>query len=82
MAEVKYIDCCILLIIMDKTLRLAKIKASAQLFRQNFPQIVGQRIKVVEVGPRDGLQNEKQIVPLQEKIKLINKLAKAGLSVV
>ncbi|KAJ1671838.1 hypothetical protein EV182_007417, partial [Spiromyces aspiralis] len=35
-------------------------------------------VKVVEVGPRDGLQNEKAIVPLETKVALINKLSKAG----
>lgn len=40
------------------------------------------RVKVVEVGPRDGLQNEQQIVPAAIKIELIERLADAGLSVI
>ena len=36
-------------------------------------------VKVVEVGPRDGLQNEANIVPLGIKLGLIEKLSKAGL---
>ncbi|XP_064002842.1 3-hydroxymethyl-3-methylglutaryl-CoA lyase, cytoplasmic isoform X3 [Pogoniulus pusillus] len=36
-------------------------------------------IKIVEVGPRDGLQNEKVIVPTDTKIELINRLSKTGL---
>ncbi|XP_076082346.1 hydroxymethylglutaryl-CoA lyase, mitochondrial-like [Mytilus galloprovincialis] len=43
-----------------------------------FPSFV----KIVEVGPRDGLQNEKAIVPVQTKIEFINKLSEAGLSVI
>jgi hydroxymethylglutaryl-CoA lyase len=39
-------------------------------------------VKVVEVGPRDGLQNEKNIVPTSVKIELIHKLVASGLSVV
>ncbi|XP_074320550.1 uncharacterized protein LOC141657276 isoform X2 [Silene latifolia] len=39
-------------------------------------------VKIVEVGPRDGLQNEKSIVPTDVKIKLIKMLASSGLSVV
>ena len=39
-------------------------------------------VKVVEVGPRDGLQNEKQLVPAATKIELIQRLADAGLPVV
>ena len=37
---------------------------------------------MVEVGPRDGLQNEAQLVPTATKIALIEQLADAGLSVV
>ncbi|XP_072134346.1 3-hydroxy-3-methylglutaryl-CoA lyase, cytoplasmic isoform X2 [Mobula birostris] len=39
-------------------------------------------VKIVEVGPRDGLQNEKVIVPTEVKIKLIDLLSETGLSVV
>uniref|UniRef100_UPI00358E0B39 3-hydroxymethyl-3-methylglutaryl-CoA lyase, cytoplasmic isoform X1 n=1 Tax=Myxine glutinosa TaxID=7769 RepID=UPI00358E0B39 len=40
------------------------------------------RVKLVEVGPRDGLQNEKVIVPTDVKVDLINRLADAGLPVI
>ena len=40
------------------------------------------KVKIVEVGPRDGLQNEKQAVPVEIKIELINRLAGAGVSVI
>lgn len=43
---------------------------------------IPRQVKIVEVGPRDGLQNEKQIVPTAIKIELINRLADAGLSVI
>lgn len=36
-------------------------------------------VSIVEVGPRDGLQNEPSIVSLADKIKLIENLADAGL---
>lgn len=39
-------------------------------------------MKVVEVGPRDGLQNEKTVVPASVKIRLIRKLVSSGLPVV
>lgn len=39
-------------------------------------------VRIVEVGPRDGLQNEKAIVPTSVKIEFINKLSKAGLKTV
>ena len=37
------------------------------------------RVKLVEVGPRDGLQNEKQAVPAAIKIELVQRLQEAGL---
>lgn len=40
------------------------------------------KVKIVEVGPRDGLQNEKQVVPTDIKVELIERLAAAGLPVI
>lgn len=37
-------------------------------------------VHIVEVGPRDGLQNEQQMVPAAVKIELINRLSETGLS--
>ncbi|XP_071951405.1 3-hydroxy-3-methylglutaryl-CoA lyase, cytoplasmic-like isoform X2 [Antedon mediterranea] len=39
-------------------------------------------VKIVEVGPRDGLQNEKEIVPTEVKVELINRLSETGLAVI
>ncbi|HAT43803.1 MAG TPA: hydroxymethylglutaryl-CoA lyase [Ktedonobacter sp.] len=39
-------------------------------------------VRIVEVGPRDGLQNEKVIIPTEQKIHFITMLAEAGLPVV
>ena len=39
-----------------------------------------QQVKVVEVGPRDGLQNEATPISADDKIKLIEKLATAGVT--
>ncbi|KAF5942638.1 hypothetical protein HYC85_020280 [Camellia sinensis] len=39
-------------------------------------------VKIVEVGPRDGLQNEKNVVPTSVKVELIRRLVSSGLSVV
>ncbi|KAI8366025.1 hydroxymethylglutaryl-CoA lyase-like protein [Radiomyces spectabilis] len=66
----------------------------ARIVRQTsaIPTLAGKRyystpiasnfVKIVEVGPRDGLQNEKQIIPSEVKIELIERLANAGLPVV
>jgi hydroxymethylglutaryl-CoA lyase len=40
------------------------------------------RVTVYEVGPRDGLQAEKTVVPLQVKLEFIDRLGKAGLAVI
>jgi hydroxymethylglutaryl-CoA lyase len=37
------------------------------------------RVKLVDVGPRDGLQNEKQMVPAAVKVELVHRLQDAGL---
>ena len=37
------------------------------------------KVKLVDVGPRDGLQNEKQPVPASIKIELVHRLQEAGL---
>ena len=39
---------------------------------------MGERVEIVEVGPRDGLQNEPRVIPAAEKIALIDALSAAG----
>lgn len=39
-------------------------------------------VRIVEVGPRDGLQNEKAVVSVETKIALINLLSEAGLKTI
>jgi hydroxymethylglutaryl-CoA lyase len=38
-----------------------------------------QSVRIREVGPRDGFQNEPEVIPTEEKIRLIGKLADTGL---
>ena len=42
----------------------------------NLPQ----HVRLVEVGPRDGLQNEKQPISVADKVRLVDDLTAAGLS--
>lgn len=49
------------------------LSTSAESSKNNFVQIV-------EVGPRDGLQNESSIITTEQKVELIHMLAKAGCS--
>jgi len=44
--------------------------------------VLPKKVKMVEVGPRDGLQNEAQAVPTAVKIELIDRLSDAGLPVI
>ncbi|WP_141777945.1 hydroxymethylglutaryl-CoA lyase [Phycicoccus sp. SLBN-51] len=41
-----------------------------------------QRVTIYEVGPRDGLQNEKTVVPAEVKAEFIRRLAGAGLETI
>ena len=43
---------------------------------------MSERVTVVEVGPRDGLQNEASAVPADAKVRFVEALAEAGLPVV
>ena len=47
-----------------------------------LPRSFPARVRIVEVGPRDGLQNEKGEVPTAVKLELIERLADAGISAV
>jgi len=41
-----------------------------------------QRVRIVEVGARDGLQNEKTILPAATKVELIDRLSDSGLDTI
>jgi hydroxymethylglutaryl-CoA lyase len=41
---------------------------------------VAERVRIVEVGPRDGLQNEAAVLPVETRIAFIEKLIAAGLT--
>lgn len=43
---------------------------------------VPNHVNIVEVGPRDGLQNEKGVIPPEVKVELINRLGRAGLKTI
>ncbi|MGN6729330.1 MAG: hydroxymethylglutaryl-CoA lyase [Rhodanobacteraceae bacterium] len=45
----------------------------------SVPSAIPNAVRMVEVGPRDGLQNEKAVVPTATKIELINRLSACGL---
>jgi len=44
--------------------------------------LAGQTVTIVEVGPRDGLQNEATLIATADKIEFVNRLSTAGLPVI
>ena len=58
---------------MSRASRFSKARSSSALSR---------KVRIVEVGPRDGLQNEPGEVPTAVKVELIERLADAGLAAV
>jgi hypothetical protein len=63
-------------------LRSARLAARHPCHRRTFAAAASSRadhVRIVEVGPRDGLQNEKQAIPVATKIELVDRLARTGL---
>ena len=52
-------------------------RRSARCF-STIPRQRAEEVRIVEVGPRDGLQNEKTPIPLKTKLELIQRLAQTG----
>jgi len=63
-------------------LRPALPASSLRYSSRLFSTAASDRVHVVEVGPRDGLQNEKNTIPIQTKIELVNRLAQTGLTII
>jgi hydroxymethylglutaryl-CoA lyase len=55
------------------------LNSVADLQQANYIKTADNRVRIVEVGPRDGLQNEKKSIPVDTKMELIRRLAKTGL---
>lgn len=55
--------------------------ASTRTFAHSSRALADQ-VRIVEVGPRDGLQNEKTSIPADTKIELVRRLAKSGLKII
>ncbi|KAJ5094636.1 hypothetical protein N7456_010497 [Penicillium angulare] len=45
-------------------------------------RLASDHVRIVEVGPRDGLQNEKKSIPKETKLELIQRLAKTGVTTI
>ncbi|KAG2687400.1 hypothetical protein I3760_09G049300 [Carya illinoinensis] len=61
---------------------MGHLQAGVGIISHLFLRSIPEYIKIVEVGPRDGLQNEKQIVPTSVKVELIKMLVSSGLPII
>jgi hydroxymethylglutaryl-CoA lyase len=66
-----------------RRLALVSLSARRSISRRSLATAVPTNyVNIVEVGPRDGLQNEKAVIPVDTKVELINRLGKAGLKMI
>jgi hydroxymethylglutaryl-CoA lyase len=61
---------------------LSELRQLVSRFSKNYATVAGNRVNIVEVGPRDGLQNEPGVIPLSVKIELLNRLGRSGLQTI
>ena len=45
-------------------------------------RLASDHVRIVEVGARDGLQNEKKSIPMETKLELIKRLAETGVTTI
>lgn len=62
------------------SLRLRSLRNQQRFF--STPRSTPDFVRVIEVGPRDGLQNEKKSIPVETKLELVRRLAAAGLQTI
>ncbi|CAK5115598.1 unnamed protein product [Meloidogyne enterolobii] len=62
--------------------KFLKFILSNSTFNRQISSFSSGPFRIVEVGPRDGLQNEKRMVLTSTKIELINRLVECGLKTV
>jgi hydroxymethylglutaryl-CoA lyase len=58
---------------------VGQYRTSLTPFRRTYATSPSDSVNIIEVGPRDGLQNEKTTIPLDTKLDLIHRLAGTGL---
>lgn len=71
-----------LIFAMNKLPRRFTLSARTSPFRSfsTSRQCLADHVRIVEVGPRDGLQNEKTSISLDTKLELIRRLAQTGVT--
>ncbi|KAH8705674.1 hydroxymethylglutaryl-CoA lyase [Talaromyces proteolyticus] len=66
--------------LLPRTLRAVRPRTTRSFSTE--ARLTADHVRVVEVGPRDGLQNEKKSISLKTKIELIERLAKTGVTTI
>jgi hydroxymethylglutaryl-CoA lyase len=56
--------------------------AVSSALQRAYASSTAQFIRIVEVGPRDGLQNEPTAIPKDVKVELVNRLGAAGAKII
>lgn len=67
---------------MQGASRFEKLSSLVRQYRDRLAKgsvSLPERVRVYEVGPRDGLQNEKTVLDAEFKINLVNQLSETGL---
>lgn len=64
--------------------RLSRLLRKTPLIRglATEARLTPDHVRIVEVGPRDGLQNEKTTIPLETKLELLRRLSTTGLATI
>lgn len=62
--------------------RCARVACKPARSFSTSPRALADLVRIVEVGPRDGLQNEKTAIPVATKLDLIRRLAKTGVKTI
>ena len=70
--------------IEDIPVQTGETVSAGQILCRLTPDETGDMMRTVEleVGPRDGLQNEKTLIPTAQKIKLVDSLSEAGFGLI
>lgn len=68
--------------VLNPIYRNAAASTKCSLFVRALSSKIPSSVKIVEVGPRDGLQNEPTPVATRDKVELVTKLAQAGCSTI
>ncbi|KAF2768639.1 aldolase [Teratosphaeria nubilosa] len=68
--------------LLSSSLRRQACRHLSQRGFSSSSRALADHVRIIEVGPRDGLQNEKKSIPAETKTELVRRLAKSGLDTI